>query len=64
MSDVATEALLEGTIYVASDEDSVACYLYGKLYCLALDYVPEAGAAAEIIPMGRNDAATMMASLW
>lgn len=63
VSDVATEALLEGSIYVACDADSVACYLYGKNSCLALDYAPEAGSTAEIVSLDGADAATRMAAV-
>ena len=63
VSEVATEALLEGVLYVACDADSVACYLYGKSSCLMLDHVPGVGSTAEIIPMDGADPAALMEAL-
>lgn len=61
--DVAIEALQEGVVYVGSNADSVACYLFGKTTCLTLAYAPATGSTAALIPMGDMDAATMMAAL-
>lgn len=49
VSDVATEALLEGKIYVAADADSVSCYIFGTSLCLMVDYTPGVGSRAFII---------------
>ena len=60
VSDVATEALLNGQIYVAADADSVSCYLFGDTLCLMVDYTPAVGSRAFIIdPAGMAPEAKM-----
>ncbi len=62
-SDIATDALLNGAIYIGYTGESVSCYIFGLSTCLSYTYVPATGPSAVLLPMGEADAATMMAAM-
>lgn len=63
VSEIATEALLDGVIYVGTDADSISCYLYGTSSCLMVDYTPGVGSRALIIDLAGMEPPAKMESL-